>query len=113
MKHTLSVLVEDESVLSAGSRACSPDVASTSTAWPSAPPKAVEQSRITMVVEGDEQTLEQMTKQLDKLVNVLQVLDLTQRPAVERELMLLRCGRSSGDAQRRLRTGSSVPRQGR
>jgi acetolactate synthase-1/3 small subunit len=43
-----------------------------------------------MVVEGDEQTLEQMTKQLDKLVNVLQVLDLTQRPAVERELMLLK-----------------------
>jgi acetolactate synthase-1/3 small subunit len=41
-------------------------------------------------VEGDEQTLEQMTKQLDKLVNVLQVLDLTQRPAVERELMLLK-----------------------
>ena len=31
-----------------------------------------------------------MTKQLDKLVTVLQVLDLTQRPAVERELMLLK-----------------------
>ena len=29
-----------------------------------------------MVVEGDEQTVQQMTKQLDKLVNVLQVLDL-------------------------------------
>ena len=43
-----------------------------------------------MVVEGDDQTLQQMTKQLDKLVNVLQVLDLTQRPAVERELMLLK-----------------------
>ena len=43
-----------------------------------------------MVVEGDDQTLEQMSKQLDKLVNVLQVLDLTQRPAVERELMLLK-----------------------
>ena len=34
--------------------------------------------------------VQQMTKQLDKLVNVLQVLDLTQRPAVERELMLLK-----------------------
>ena len=31
-----------------------------------------------------------MTKQLDKLVNVLQVLDLSQIPAVERELMLLK-----------------------
>ena len=43
-----------------------------------------------MVVEGDENTLQQMTKQLDKLVNVLQVLDLSQRPAVERELMLMK-----------------------
>ena len=38
----------------------------------------------------DDHTLEQMTKQLDKLVNVLQVLDLSRRPAVERELMLLK-----------------------
>ena len=43
-----------------------------------------------MVVEGDQHTLQQMTKQLDKLVNVLQVLDLSQIPAVERELMLLK-----------------------
>ena len=49
-----------------------------------------------MVVEGDEQTLEQMSKQLDKLVNVLQVLDLTQRPAVERELMLLKVSAPAG-----------------
>ena len=48
------------------------------------------QSRLTMVVEGDEQTLQQMTKQLDKLVNILQVLDLTSLPAVDRELMLLK-----------------------
>jgi acetolactate synthase-1/3 small subunit len=31
-----------------------------------------------------------MSKQLDKLVNVLQVLDLSQLPAVERELMLMK-----------------------
>ena len=43
-----------------------------------------------MVVEGDEQTLEQMTKQLDKLVNALQVLDLYSETRRERELMLLK-----------------------
>ncbi len=43
-----------------------------------------------MVVEGDDHTLEQMTKQLDKLINVLGVVDLTTSPAVERELMLLK-----------------------
>jgi acetolactate synthase-1/3 small subunit len=47
-------------------------------------------SRLTMVVEGDDRTLEQMTKQLDKLINVLGVVDLTTIPAVERELMLLK-----------------------
>jgi acetolactate synthase-1/3 small subunit len=43
-----------------------------------------------MVVEGDDRTLQQMSKQLNKLVNVLGVIDLTKIPAVERELMLLK-----------------------
>ena len=43
-----------------------------------------------MVVEGDDRTLEQMTKQLNKLINVLGVIDLSTIPAVERELMLLK-----------------------
>jgi acetolactate synthase-1/3 small subunit len=43
-----------------------------------------------MVVEGDDRTLAQMSKQLNKLVNVLGVIDLSQIPAVERELMLLK-----------------------
>ncbi|MFZ9901629.1 MAG: acetolactate synthase small subunit [Vulcanococcus sp.] len=47
-------------------------------------------SRLTMVVDGDAQTLEQLTKQLNKLVNVLGVTDLTRIPAVERELMLVK-----------------------
>jgi len=47
-------------------------------------------SRLTMVVEGDERTLSQMSKQLNKLINVLEVNDLTRIPAVERELMLLK-----------------------
>ena len=48
-----------------------------------------------MVVQGDESTLQQMTKQLNKLINVLEVLDLTTLPAVERELMLLKVAASS------------------
>jgi acetolactate synthase-1/3 small subunit len=43
-----------------------------------------------MVVGGDDRVLEQMTKQLLKLVNVLEVIDLSTIPAVERELMLLK-----------------------
>ena len=40
-----------------------------------------------MVVSGDDGALEQMTKQLQKLVNVLEVLDLSPLASVERELM--------------------------
>ena len=43
-----------------------------------------------MVVEGDDETLQQMTKQLNKLFNVLGVADLSSLAAVERELMLLK-----------------------
>ena len=43
-----------------------------------------------MGVPGDERTIEQLTKQLYKLVNILKVQDITNTPCVERELMLLK-----------------------
>ena len=43
-----------------------------------------------MVVPGDDQAIEQLTKQLYKLINVLKVQDITEVPCVERELMLLK-----------------------
>ncbi len=47
-------------------------------------------SRITMVVSGDESILEQITKQLNKLIDVVKVIDFTQSSYVERELLLMR-----------------------
>lgn len=47
-------------------------------------------SRMTIVVEGDESTLEQVRKQLAKLVNVVKVKDFRDTSVVERDLMLLR-----------------------
>jgi acetolactate synthase-1/3 small subunit len=47
-------------------------------------------SRITMVVPGDDRIIEQLIKQLYKLINVLKVQDITQVPSVERELMLVK-----------------------
>jgi acetolactate synthase-1/3 small subunit len=43
-----------------------------------------------MGVPGDDRTIEQLTKQLYKLVNILKVEDITNVPCVERELMLLK-----------------------
>jgi acetolactate synthase-1/3 small subunit len=49
-------------------------------------------SRMTIVVAGDEKTLEQITKQLYKLIDVLKVYDLPQDKAVDRELVLIKVG---------------------
>lgn len=47
-------------------------------------------SRMTMVVDADEKTLEQIKKQLNKLIDVIKVIDLTERDYVERELLLIK-----------------------
>ena len=47
-------------------------------------------SRMTIVVHGDEFVIEQVTKQLHKLIDVIKVNDLTDEDHVERELMLIR-----------------------
>lgn len=47
-------------------------------------------SRMTIVVEGDERTLEQVKKQLNKLIDVITVQDLTQKKFIDRELILIK-----------------------
>jgi acetolactate synthase-1/3 small subunit len=47
-------------------------------------------SKIIIVLPGDNQTIEQITKQLNKLIQVVEVKDITNIPSVERELMLLK-----------------------
>jgi len=52
--------------------------------------EAPEVSRMTIVVEGDEQVLEQVVKQLRKVITVLKVQDFVGREYVERDLMLIK-----------------------
>jgi acetolactate synthase I/III small subunit len=47
-------------------------------------------SRMTIVVGGDERTLEQIEKQLNKLIEVIKVFDYTNTAAVDRELALIK-----------------------
>tara|TARA_Y100001978_G_C23640933_1_gene408279 strand:- start:552 stop:1031 length:480 start_codon:yes stop_codon:yes gene_type:complete len=52
-------------------------------------------SRLTMSTEGDEKVVEQITKQLDKLIDVVMVTDLGNSEFVERELMLMKFNKDS------------------
>ncbi len=47
-------------------------------------------SRITLVTRGDEQIIEQIKKQLNKLINVIKVVDLSEIESVEREMALIK-----------------------
>lgn len=52
-------------------------------------------SRLTMSTEGDQKVVEQITKQLDKLIDVVMVSDLGDSEFVERELMLMKFRKDS------------------
>ena len=95
MKHTISVLVEDEAgVLTriSGLFARRGFNIESLAVGPAEQPGI---SRITMVVPGDDASIEQLTKQLYKLINVLKVQDITDVPCVERELMLIKVNATS------------------
>ena len=59
-------------------------------------------SRMTIVVKGDEKILEQIYKQLNKLIDVIKVQDLTGEEFVERELVLVKVNASSVSARQEI-----------
>jgi acetolactate synthase-1/3 small subunit len=90
MKHTLAVLVENKSgvlfrVASLFSRR-GYNIDSLAVGVTEDP----KTSRMTIVVDGDDHVLEQVTKQLNKLIDVIKVSDIGGDEAVERELALIK-----------------------
>jgi acetolactate synthase-1/3 small subunit len=89
-KHTLSVLVENKpGVLARISGLFSRrgfNIDSLAVGETEQP----EVSRVTIVVNADESPLEQVTKQLNKLVNVLKIVELDSGASVQRELVLVK-----------------------
>ena len=60
-------------------------------------------SRMTFVVVGDDSVLEQVEKQLEKIVTVVRVLDVSSRDYVERDLLLLKVKAPAGNARSEIR----------
>jgi acetolactate synthase-1/3 small subunit len=57
-------------------------------------------SRMTLVTWGSEEIVEQITKQLNKLVDVIKLLDLTEHDHIEREMMLVKAQADSGRGEK-------------
>lgn len=103
MRHILSILMENES--GAMSRvvglfsARDYNIDSLSVA----PTEDPTLSRMTIVTRGDSQIIEQITKQLNKLIEVIKVVDLNESRYVERELMLVKIRAVGKDRDEMLR----------
>ena len=60
-------------------------------------------SRMTFVVVGDNRVLEQVGKQLEKIVTVVRVLDISSHDFVERDLLLMRVKAPAGNTRSEIR----------
>ena len=59
-------------------------------------------SRMTLVTRGSDEIIEQITKQLNKLVDVVKLMDLSEGPHLERELMMVKVN-AEGEAREEIK----------
>jgi len=90
MRHTISVLVENEFGVLARVASLFSGRGFNIESLTVAETLDTTVSRITLVTRGDDQVLEQVEKQLNKLVPVIKVIDFGDSPHVEREMALVK-----------------------
>jgi acetolactate synthase-1/3 small subunit len=103
MRHIVSILMENESgALSrvAGLFSARGYNIESLTVAPTEDPSL---SRMTLVTRGSEQIIEQITKQLNKLVDVVKLIDLTEGPHIEREMMLIKVRAEGSDSREEIK----------
>jgi acetolactate synthase-1/3 small subunit len=88
--HTLSVLVEDKPGVLARVASLFSRRGFNIESLAVGPTEVPEISRITIVVNVEENPLEQVTKQLNKLINVIKIVELDSDNSVQREIMLVK-----------------------
>ena len=96
MRHIISILMENEagalSRVSGLFSARGYNIESLTVA----PTEDPSLSRMTLVTRGDENVIEQITKQLNKLIDVVKLVDLSEGEHIERELMLIKVRAEKG-----------------
>ena len=99
MKHIIAVLIENEagalSRVAGLFSARGYNIESLTVA----PTEDMSLSRLTIVTSGSDEIIEQITKQLNKLIDVIKVVDLSEAPHLERELMLIKVRASGKDRE--------------
>lgn len=107
MRHIISILIENESgALSrvAGLFSARGYNIESLTVAPTEDPSL---SRMTLVTSGSEEIIEQITKQLNKLIDVVKLIDLAEALHIERELMMVKI-KATGEAREEIRSLSDI-----
>lgn len=107
MRHIISILIENEAgALSrvAGLFSARGYNIETLTVAPTEDPSL---SRMTIQTSGSDEVIEQIIKQLNKLIDVVKVVDLTEGAHIERELMLVKV-RAEGEAREEMKRMSDI-----
>jgi acetolactate synthase small subunit len=110
MKHIIAVLLENEpgalSRVVALFSARGYNIESLTVA----PTEDASLSRMTIVTTGSDEVIEQITKHLNRLIEVVKVVDLTEGSFIERELMLIKVRAVGKDRRRDEAHGGHLPR---
>jgi len=107
MRHIISILMENESgALSrvAGLFSARGYNIESLTVAPTEDPSL---SRMTLVTRGSEEIIEQITKQLNKLIDVVKLIDLAESFHIERELMMIKI-RTTGEMRDEIRSMADI-----
>jgi acetolactate synthase-1/3 small subunit len=107
MRHIISILMENEAgALSrvAGLFSARGYNIESLTVAPTEDPSL---SRMTVVTRGTDEIIEQITKQLNKLIDVVKLMDMTDGPHIEREMMLVKV-KAEGEGREELKRVSDI-----
>ena len=104
MKHILSILLENESGALSRVAGLFSARGYNIESLKVAPTEDATLSRMTIVTTGSDEVIEQITKQVNKLIEVVKIVDLNEGKFVERELMLCKVRAAGKDREELKRT---------
>ena len=99
MRHILSILIENESGALSRVAGLFSARGYNIESLTVAPTEDATLSRMTIVTTGSDDIIEQITKQLNKLIEVIKVIDLNEAEHIERELMLIKVRAAGKDRE--------------
>lgn len=102
MRHIISILIENESGALSRVAGLFSARGYNIESLTVAPTEDASLSRMTLVTRGNDEIIEQITKQLNKLIDVVKLMDMTEGPHIEREMLLMKV-RAEGAARAELK----------